>query len=243
MTLYEQRVLAYVDILGWSEACKMESERLAAAAQVFHAVAGYRSAGVKKQLQRDPNIRVNPMYLQVQAAAFSDNFVLSMPADYGARIFSVVEVCRRLLKLGFATRGGVTIGPVHHLDNVVFGPALTEAVELEKQANFPRLLCSDALVEHLASLPKMEGMNPIVVDQYGERIVNLFDPGISMPDVSMLNLVVEDWDLAGILQTCEAECALHSKAGEHKRADKWRYMGQAARLMLRALPAPVRPNI
>lgn len=44
-----------------------------------------------------------------------------------------------LLQLGFLTRGGITIGPVHHRDNIIFGPALIEAVALEKEAHYPRI--------------------------------------------------------------------------------------------------------
>ncbi|MBI2253385.1 MAG: hypothetical protein HYU58_02065 [Proteobacteria bacterium] len=137
MSVYETRLLAYVDIIGWSEACAIESANLTEAATVIHDAAMTFSSHHKDALKKDTNLNINPMFLQNEFAAFSDNFVLSLPPDFGGRIFSIADICRRPLKLGLLTRGALTIGPVHHRDNVIFGPALIEAVQLEKEAVFP----------------------------------------------------------------------------------------------------------
>ena len=130
--IYEQRVVAFVDILGWSEACKTESSRLIAATHAIHEAAQTYSSAMKSEMIKTPNFTINPIYLNYQFGAFSDSFAVSMPAHSGYRIISgVAEVCRSLLGLGFLTHGGITVGDLHHIDNVVFGPALIEAVQLK----------------------------------------------------------------------------------------------------------------
>lgn len=231
--IYEDRLVAYVDILGWSEACRTESTRLLEAVEIIHAAAEFAGQHHKEYLLKTyPKENINPMLLEVQFGAFSDNFVVSKPVTFGARIFSVAEICRRLLKLGFLTRGGVSIGKLHHRDNVVFGPALEDAVALERQAVYPRLVCSASLIEHFEGEGMPAGMSPMVTDHLGRKIVNLFDPGATMERESILNLLSEDWALADIKRTIASETAKNEVAREHKLAEKWRYMGTAMDLML-----------
>ena len=75
---------------------------------------------------------VNPLWLKVEFGAFSDNFVYSIPADFGGRILNFIpKMVRTLLQKGFLIRGGITVGKLYHKENVVFGPALIEAVKIE----------------------------------------------------------------------------------------------------------------
>ena len=234
MSFYEMRILAYVDIIGWSEACMNESERLAAAANVIHDAAKTYSSHHKEALKNDRNLTVNPLFLHNEFAAFSDNFVLSLPADFGGRIFSIADICRRLLKLGFLTRGALTIGPVHHHDNVIFGPALTEAVQMEKEAIFPRLVCSNALLTHVGEHP--HGTCPIVIDQLGRQVVNLFDPSSTAEEATIMRFMAEAWGLGEIKDHIAAQVHRYTAMGDTKRLEKWRYMQDVMGLMLKALP-------
>jgi hypothetical protein len=118
--LYERRLVAYLDILGWSEACKVESDRVATAAKLIHDAANDYSTDTKNKIEsisKEAKGEPNLMYMAVQAGAFSDNYVLSMPVAFGFRIIqSASALSIKLLQLGFLTRGGVTIGPVYHRD-------------------------------------------------------------------------------------------------------------------------------
>jgi len=78
--LYEKRLVAYLDILGWSEACKVETDRVATAAEAIHDAANDYSTETKDRIVRlsdEIKGETNPMYMAVQAGAFSDNYVLS----------------------------------------------------------------------------------------------------------------------------------------------------------------------
>ena len=81
---------------------------------------------------------------------FSDSFAISAPVEYGEAVFRILSWrSTNLLQAGFLVRGGVTVGQLYHRPKTIFGPALVEAVEIEKGACFPRYLCSETLIEHL----------------------------------------------------------------------------------------------
>jgi len=171
------------------------------------------------------------MYLAVQAGAFSDNYVLSMPAEFGIRILLSAAALRiKLLQLGFLTRGGVTVGQMYHIDNVVFGPALIEAVALEKEAHYPRLLCSDGLLAHVADAERY-----VIEDQLGRKIVNPFVPIAKVAGRSVRDFHNEVWGIPGIERTIEAELKHYSAAKLHRYAENWRYMRDVLPLMLQGL--------
>jgi hypothetical protein len=171
------------------------------------------------------------MYLAVQAGAFSDNYVLSMPAEFAIRILLSAAALRiKLLQLGFLTRGGVTVGQMYHIDNVVFGPALIEAVALEKEAHYPRLLCSDGLLAHVADAERY-----VIEDQLGRKIVNPFVPIAKVAGRSVRDFHNEVWGIPGIERTIEAELKHYSAAKLHRYAENWRYMRDVLPLMLQGL--------
>jgi hypothetical protein len=58
---YAQRLVAYLDILGWSEACKVESVRLANAAKIIHDAANYYSTETRKKIEDLSKKAVNPI--------------------------------------------------------------------------------------------------------------------------------------------------------------------------------------
>lgn len=96
------------------------------------------------------------MALEVQFGAFSDHFVFSMPASFGGRIFSAAsKLIISLLRAGYLIRGAVVLGLLYHSDNVIFGPALLTAVEMEERESFyPRILVSDSAVASLCRTTK-----------------------------------------------------------------------------------------
>jgi hypothetical protein len=92
---------------------------------------------------------------------FSDNFAISVPARNAERLFKMVAfVVRDLLRAGYLVRGGVTLGDVCHRNNIIFGPAVIESVELEDKARHPRLLCSPSLVAFLAGASYKDKATP-----------------------------------------------------------------------------------
>jgi len=62
-------------------------------------------------------------------------------------IHHVEQISFKLLKLGFLCRGGLTKGLCYHHDNIVFGPAVIEAHDIEKnESQYPRVVLSNKVV-------------------------------------------------------------------------------------------------
>ncbi|MFH1872617.1 MAG: hypothetical protein ABIK82_12380 [Pseudomonadota bacterium] len=77
---------------------------------------------------------------------FSDSVVISYPCDdlgVGGLLSVVLDVQRlhlRMADYGLLLRGGITSGLLCHGADYVFGPAMNEAVSLEKEAKYPRVV-------------------------------------------------------------------------------------------------------
>lgn len=91
---------------------------------------------------------------------FSDNIFVAFPLRSNpnkkdAEIVNIflTELTDQILKLfmaGFPVRGAVTIGPLLFTDRNLFGPALLDAVQLEKKAGVPRILLSESVIKKIS---------------------------------------------------------------------------------------------
>lgn len=147
--VYEQRIVTFVDVLGWSAAL------LAAGAE------GGREFGISASLLQEmeglaESSRAfaasgpadSPMFglaQNLEATQFSDCLVFSVIDQPGAMWF--VEQWLSLLystvsQRGFLLRGGVAKGLVSHRSRMIFGPALICAYKIEQSANYPRVVIS-----------------------------------------------------------------------------------------------------
>jgi hypothetical protein len=169
---YESRVVAFVDILGWSAAIQMAPEgnttgSIAEAAEIV-ALASEWSEVAQKTSPRDAK------RLGLMATHFSDAFVISSFAnrDGGQMIEGMLfALCRRLLVAGFYTRGGIAVGDLVHTERSLYGPALIEAYLLEsRKARVPRILCSRE------TLSVLDVAGSLLEDDDGETFLDLFSP-------------------------------------------------------------------
>lgn len=91
-----------------------------------------------------------PTPFPVNVSTFSDNVVISLkpskvvPFLLRAMATIVLSTATR----GFYIRGGVAVGDIIHDDEVVFGPGLNRAYELEsKIAKFPRIVVDQEVLD------------------------------------------------------------------------------------------------
>jgi hypothetical protein len=159
---------------------------------------------------------------------FSDSFAVSMLPTSGYRIFDILSnICHPLLCCGFPTRGGITIGDLHHVENAIWGPALIDAVNIEKTAHYPRLICSSALLQHLKNF-EPQGKSVIITDHLGRIIANPFAFG-QVADPPYLD---ERWSVSKICRIVTNEITKYSNCGDDGIAEKWRYLEDVMPLML-----------
>jgi hypothetical protein len=142
---YEDRCLAFVDVLGWSNIVRKSVQDPSALEAIHRAaelIVGLRTMAERANRVRMPEIELPP--LDARVSHFSDTFVFSMPAvaDIGMAFPMMLRAfCRTLLGAGHYTRGAIVCGLVHHTDRALYGPAVIEAYELERStAVYPRIL-------------------------------------------------------------------------------------------------------
>ena len=128
---YEERFVAFLDILGWRkqvEASKTDQSLIPKLGAVL----------AHLEITAD-----NPILRLLQFSQFSDCIIISTKAsglNHIQFLSAALGISRVLLYLGFLVRGGITRGLVYHNGSVAFGPALTKAYDLERLSVYPRII-------------------------------------------------------------------------------------------------------
>jgi hypothetical protein len=88
------------------------------------------------------------------AKIFTDNIVLGYPSrtpgketELGSALFDAMYYQLGCVLSGYFVRGGLSYGNLCIAESIVFGKALLEAVGLEKQAGYPRIVVGDSVKE------------------------------------------------------------------------------------------------
>jgi len=224
---YEDRLIAYVDILGWEDASnRLPPEKLVEAVSVIHDVAHDFNEQERERLIKlhdPPRVSINQGYLRIRAAAFSDNIAISEPKAFGTSIFSIRKICLHLLQLGFLTRGAVCVGQLYHEDNMIFGPALNRAHAIEvREAVFPRIVVDNPVVMLLRNHPEFE-LEVIQDDVDKKYIVNLYRPAFREAPAEIWRSVLDTY--YKFPETLEViRDNLNRFANDNRKLAKWKYI-------------------
>ena len=145
---YEDRVLCFVDILGFKNHIQRTLDKQGQDVPVV--IDNIRDAFsyIRELLDIDkPDENRGRAVTQ-----FSDSIVISFPIHEQSEVFwtllELLDVQVNLVLRGMLCRGAVVRGKVIHTDKMVFGPALIDAHELESRAAlFPRIILGDSLLD------------------------------------------------------------------------------------------------
>lgn len=155
---YERRVVVFYDILGWrSEIRKAGTEPA-------------KIGNLRRLLLAHTRVLRMPTDAPVNVSTFSDNIVISTPVDpqnisHFLRAMAVMQLLTAAHD--FLLRGGVTIGDIYHDEEVVFGPGLNRAYELESEvADVPRIVLDSEVMK----IAKIKGFHSV------EGGVDFLDP-------------------------------------------------------------------
>lgn len=148
---YEERYCLFIDLLGFKEVVEQSAQpqtKSPTAGRHFPVGGVYFSL---KQIAESLNYKsvivgstgaVKPSSRVV--TQFSDSVVVSYRADevngLADMLYDVLHLQLQLIHRGLLVRGAITKGRLHHDNDFVFGPALNEAVEMEKLAMYPRVI-------------------------------------------------------------------------------------------------------
>lgn len=160
--IYERRLCAFVDILGFGDLVRLSCERpdlQTRIRQLLREVVLARpvweqdgpvqviEARLARQGASDPKHQAEVLVREYAAAergsSFSDSLVLSATLNDRAitgLVTSLLILSRGLARLGKYARGAVCLGPLCHEQDLCFGPALINAYDLEKNAEYPRIV-------------------------------------------------------------------------------------------------------
>lgn len=136
-TIYSERYVAFVDILGFSDIVRNSEHsphQASALVGVLERIRARSLGGAGDDL----------FGVDFKVQSFSDTIVLSdKVAESGLKwlLYSVEELTLDLLAQGILTRGGIAKGLMYHSEGVAFGPAFLNAYYLESTiANYPRVV-------------------------------------------------------------------------------------------------------
>ncbi|MDX0469734.1 hypothetical protein GOC67_28810 [Sinorhizobium medicae] len=136
---YEQRVVGFVDILGFGELVRRADREPVLREEIIRALNTVRS-----------HVWLGGGDTDLRTQNFSDSLILTAcnTADgFWHLLLSMEALAWNLLQAGVLVRGGVTVGGVHHDEQIVFGVGVNEAYRLESTvAKMPRIVLGSRAV-------------------------------------------------------------------------------------------------
>jgi hypothetical protein len=147
---YESRVVALLDVLGWSQAIAASVDSLEITQRLGIAMQGL-GAHVKMNTWQREHGGPGGWPGDPMITHFSDSLLISFAADHHAKSsleMTLSAVIDGMLFNGFVVRGAVCCGQLIHRDFLAYGPALITAYELEKDvAKVPRIILDPSIAE------------------------------------------------------------------------------------------------
>ncbi|REE07626.1 hypothetical protein DFQ09_1176 [Winogradskyella pacifica] len=144
---YENRICCFIDILGFKQ--HLNQTINSAGEDNIEKIKSIQSIlNLSKSITSDTGLSKSKIVTH-----FSDSIVISYKYDEESQLFStllnLLYVSMELANKGFLTRGGVAIGKLIHTDEVVFGPALVDAYNIEsKLSKYPRIIVDKNVIEN-----------------------------------------------------------------------------------------------
>lgn len=173
---YEERYIALLDILNFSGLVYDENLN-----STFVGILGSTATLGQHEEAK------GTCFTRVKTAIISDTLVVSAPKESPTALEDIIYVVRSIFQSflydGVLIRGAICCGKLFHQDNIVFGPAMVQAHELEQNiAIYPRIILkSDTTLDFFESNQKLIGKfiqdsdGIPYLDLYSEVIVHSFE--------------------------------------------------------------------
>src|ERR1019366_4505768 len=202
MENYGDHIIAFVDFLGFKEALR-DPERTEKLLRLLKHVAELK--GEFSIQSKDDGSGGKQTLVRPAISVASDNVIISYPAselkEHGLAAVIPATMMSRLIAYvawnGFESRllvrGGVAFGPLYHSGDVVFGPALVDAYETEREvAIYPRIALSPSM-SNMPDFDKWKHNFPVADD--GARLLPYMADFIlrMSPGIGHFNMHVKPW--------------------------------------------------
>lgn len=145
---YDNAILAFIDILGYTELIKTKS-----AEGIYNLI--YEALSIKHSVATNPNHPAQPYADAIKVQVLSDSLIMFIDATSlettGCNFLPYLcEFCLKFIgNTGLLLRGGIASGSYFQKqltspkNQFIFSKALVAAYQLEQKANYPRILLSD----------------------------------------------------------------------------------------------------
>ncbi len=143
MKVYEDRVVAFIDILGFSEAVNNNSQAL----KILKAL-----QKIKTDVDSHPmsdEVKSFKGVFDTEISSFSDSVVISGAGDQASIVYrDALRFASTMIKNGFLCRGAISFGELFHKDGLLFGQAFIDAYKAEvNRAIYPRIIVESDVVK------------------------------------------------------------------------------------------------
>lgn len=140
---YQERVLCYIDILGFKHLVGNNENCEDKFSMVYNAL----DIIFQEKKENDRLNNIDGGELDFRVSTFSDCIAFSEPFENEGSFFYILTMAyyvqASLLDAGVPCRGAISIGKLFHNGELIFGPALNEAVTSEEHnAIYPRIIVS-----------------------------------------------------------------------------------------------------
>ncbi|MCA1042025.1 hypothetical protein LCM00_21235 [Bacillus infantis] len=145
---YEHRLVAFLDILGFS-ALVSKSVLDPEYAKLLHGAL----EGIQHFVQHNEEKKLKENS-SVEMVQFSDSLVISAPyidtVSFNTFIMNINFIQKILARSGILIRGGISAGPLYHRGTIAYGPAFIKAYKLESElANYPRIVIDPQIMSNI----------------------------------------------------------------------------------------------
>lgn len=151
---YEQRIVAFLDILGFKSILDETVDKKGEDVEekIDSVVSAYQAIRDVWDLDNGLGFAEYRKADSKQVSIFSDSIVVSFKVEDPSQVFftllEIKNVIMLLLSRKILCRGAVSIGKFIHTESYLFGPALVEAYTLEsKAAMYPRVILDNSVIE------------------------------------------------------------------------------------------------
>jgi hypothetical protein len=155
---YEERIIAFIDILGFRALINETVKDDITQQDKLNELVG-TLALIKSEFKKMHKNGELPYSFVI--TYFSDSIVLSLKQHNSLGLIPIFETLKRiqimLIERKILLRGGVVIGKLIHEENIILGPAMNDAYDLEsKSALYPRITIDPDVMEMSARENNLE---------------------------------------------------------------------------------------
>jgi hypothetical protein len=157
--VYEKRVVAFVDILGFKNLIANTSQNDDEARKLLSVLKYIENVKIENDKGYFADYDFREKDFGKEVSVFSDSIVISYPLTKKGALFlllmDLIYLQIDMMLNGIFIRGGISCGQLYHDDNVLFGPAMVNAYKLESEdAKYPRIILERETIDEAVSKPE-----------------------------------------------------------------------------------------